>query len=189
MIFVKNLKSLLNLGPRRGRYAELGVFRGFFAEMILKERNPRELHLIDGWETIEHRPSDTCGERRDYRDKEYWIEVRHEAEAILAGRPGINLICGDTSKEISKFPDHYFDFVYVDANHTLGGASADLNASAPKIRPGGFLGGHDLCMKFPGVIEAALKFTHQHPEFIPYAITTDKDFHSFLFRATPLLLL
>jgi len=63
------------------------------------------------------------------------------------------------------FLDAYFDFVYIDADHTETAVYADLNAWYPKVRPGGVLAGHDYVahtlpcgVKF-GVIEALTRFT------------------------------
>jgi hypothetical protein len=37
------------------------------------------------------------------------------------------------------FPDAYFDWVYVDGDHSYEGCSRDLELYAPKVRSGGFL--------------------------------------------------
>jgi hypothetical protein len=41
------------------------------------------------------------------------------------------------------FPDGFFDFVYIDANHTYSHTKADIHAWWPKVRVGGVLAGHD----------------------------------------------
>ena len=46
----------------------------------------------------------------------------------------------------SKFEDEYFDFVYIDADHTESAVWADLNAWWSKVRHGGILAGHDYCV-------------------------------------------
>jgi len=42
-----------------------------------------------------------------------------------------------------KFPDEYFDFIYIDANHYYKYVSEDLNAWQYKVKRGGFIAGHD----------------------------------------------
>jgi len=49
-----------------------------------------------------------------------------------------------TSVEASeKFPDEYFDFVYIDGDHSFIGVCADLAAWQNKVKKGGFIAGHD----------------------------------------------
>ena len=42
-----------------------------------------------------------------------------------------------------SFPDEYFDFVYLDADHTYQSVKEDLESWWPKIKKGGILSGHD----------------------------------------------
>lgn len=44
-----------------------------------------------------------------------------------------------------QFNDSYFDFVYIDADHTESAVYADLCAWWSKVKPGGILSGHDYC--------------------------------------------
>lgn len=45
----------------------------------------------------------------------------------------------------AQFNDAFFDFVYIDADHTEAAVYADLCAWWTKVRPGGVLAGHDYC--------------------------------------------
>jgi hypothetical protein len=48
------------------------------------------------------------------------------------------------STEIAdSFPDDYFDFIHIDANHTYSGCLADLHAFDRKVKRTGFITGHD----------------------------------------------
>jgi len=40
---------------------------------------------------------------------------------------------------IKSFPDAYFDWIYIDADHSYKGTIADARASAPKVKPLGYL--------------------------------------------------
>jgi predicted O-methyltransferase YrrM len=60
-----------------------------------------------------------------------------------------------TVSAASLFGDKAFDFVFVDADHTYEGVRADIDAWLPKVRPGGWLMGHDFNPRdFPGVVQA-----------------------------------
>ena len=48
-----------------------------------------------------------------------------------------------TLEAARRFPDGYFDWIYLDATHTYGAARADLEAWYPKVRVGGLVSGHD----------------------------------------------
>jgi len=41
------------------------------------------------------------------------------------------------------YADASLDFVFIDAGHTYENASADIRAWLPKVKPGGFIAGHD----------------------------------------------
>ena len=42
-----------------------------------------------------------------------------------------------------RYPDEYFDFIYVDARHDFKGVTVDMEAWWPKLRPGGIFAGRD----------------------------------------------
>ena len=51
-----------------------------------------------------------------------------------------------TSSELIKsFPDNFFDFIYIDGDHSYKGAKSDLINYYAKVRRGGVLAGHDYC--------------------------------------------
>ena len=49
------------------------------------------------------------------------------------------------SKLIQSFPEGYFDFIYIDGDHSYKGAKSDLINYFPKVRQGGIIAGHDYC--------------------------------------------
>jgi SAM-dependent methyltransferase len=51
-------------------------------------------------------------------------------------------------------PDGSLDFVFVDAGHKYGCVRSDLRAWWPKVRKGGWFGGHDYAIEYPGVTRA-----------------------------------
>lgn len=59
-----------------------------------------------------------------------------------------------TAAAAYRVPDGWADFVFIDAGHSYQAASNDIYTWFPKIRDGGWFGGHDYHPKFPGVIRA-----------------------------------
>ncbi len=87
----------------------------------------------------------------------------------------INIVKDFSINAAKQFPDNYFDFVYLDADHTEESVYQDLCAWWPKVRSGGILSGHDysvatIHVKF-GVIEAISRFMKQNT----VSLYTDND--------------
>ena len=58
-----------------------------------------------------------------------------------------------------------FDLVFLDGDHSLEGVAADIEAWWPKVKPGGWLGGHDWSNPNPkfnfGVDEAVTRWVER----------------------------
>jgi len=50
------------------------------------------------------------------------------------------------------------DFCYIDANHSYDYVKKDIELYYPKIKQGGFIGGHDFHISALGVVRAVLEF-------------------------------
>lgn len=114
--------------------AEIGVWKGDFSSEIL-DHNPKVLHLIDPWI------------HQDY--KKMWYSI--EQEKMDAIHDGVKLrfehdsrvrIHRCLSTEVN-FPKKYFDWVYIDGNHTYPMVLKDLEFYFPLMKSGGFLCGDD----------------------------------------------
>lgn len=145
--------ALLQRLARDGVAAEVGAAFGDFTASILMLNKPRCLHLIDSWESSR------------YEEGLKKIRTRFEKE-ITAERLVLNR--GYSTDELKKFDDAYFDWVYIDTNHSFGTTFAELELSAKKVKPDGMIAGHDFCTgnvidPVPyGVIEACAKFCVEH---------------------------
>jgi hypothetical protein len=52
-----------------------------------------------------------------------------------------------TTEAVKAFPDNYFDFIYIDANHSYKATLTDIEIYYPKLKQGGLFGGHDYVEK------------------------------------------
>ena len=64
----------------------------------------------------------------------------------------------DSAEAANLFEDESLDYVYIDGDHSYEGAKKDLIAWYPKVKKGGFFGGHDYiktrqCNVIPAVDE------------------------------------
>lgn len=122
-----------------GAWAELGVARGGFAADMIKRPDVRELWLIDCWGPYpEADPQDTSVWDHAVGETLYQkVKARFQNDSRVHI---LRMLIEDAAK---KFPQNYFDFVYVDAGHTYDAVRRHLNLFYPLLKPGGLLAGHD----------------------------------------------
>lgn len=114
--------------------AEIGVWKGGFSAQILN-RNPSELHLIDPWV------------HQDYKKRWYSIPQKsmdriHDGVHEKFKNDSRVKIHRKFSTDV-KFPDSYFDWVYIDGDHSYLMVLKDLEFYFPLVKSGGFLCGDD----------------------------------------------
>jgi hypothetical protein len=125
---VENCKALLDRDqlleqmPKNSVVAEIGVDRGRFSERINEITKPSILHLIDLYQF------------------EYQIE---HINSLLGEATNTKIHKCDSTEAGNLFDDEYFDWIYIDTDHTYERTKAELNAFSSKIKPGGFISGHD----------------------------------------------
>jgi hypothetical protein len=129
--------------PINGIGAEIGVWQGDFSAMLLEIASPKELHLVDPWEFVGQFPMRWYGGRiaktqRDMDDIYAGVSARFSSDVRVKIR---RLRSIDAA---GNFPDGYFDWVYIDGDHSYSAATNDLFAWSTKVKPGGILCGDDL---------------------------------------------
>ena len=158
--------KLLESLPKDGFVAEIGVYRGGFSEDILRANQPKKLHLIDLWGledadlySIAQGGAKWVETLNSLRDA--YVEVQSKfAHGIASGR--IEVHRSHSCDAAKLFPDRYFDWIYIDAMHDHESVFSDLQAFKSKIKPGGFILGHDfhtfLDPEVFGVVRAVREF-------------------------------
>lgn len=116
--------------------AEIGVWKGDGAISILK-RNPKILHLIDPWI------------KQNYKGRWYGTQSS-QSEMDEIYKNTFRRFQKDKRVKIHrnfstkvKFPEKYFDWIYVDGNHSCEMVSKDLAFYFPLMKTGGLLCGDD----------------------------------------------
>lgn len=127
--FFTNRVAMLENLPKNGVVAELGVNRGEFSLEIMQVNQPKELHLVDAW-----------GSERYHGGLRKLVEAKFEND-IAVGRVQIHQ--GYSTDMASNFPDEFFDWVYIDTDHSYAVTKAELQAYKHKIKHGGIIAGHD----------------------------------------------
>lgn len=117
--------------------AEIGVFGGRMSKRLLA-RPGLTLHMVDNWKAMpKYRVSQ---ETQDWHLKRC-LDLAQE----FYGRAYV--WHGDSAEQAEAFQDCAFDFVFIDADHSYEGVKNDIEAWYPKLKPSGFIGGHDYANK------------------------------------------
>ena len=147
-VFPTRTALVADLEPE-GIGVEVGVAYGSFTKTLLKEAKPTKLHLVDSWDSERYSPG------------KLKVEARFEDE-IRSGQVMVNQ--GLSVDVMPNFDDRYFDWIYLDTNHSYETTAAELKLAAQKVKPGGLILGHDYCIGNPvapyvyGVIPAVNEF-------------------------------
>lgn len=123
------------------KVAEIGVFKGRFAEAILG-RCPRiaSYTMVDPWRHLEgwNKPAN--------RDDEQFTLIHQEALERTEPWADRRVIQRGTTLEVAPLlADERYDLIYIDADHTLRGILIDLINWYPLAASGGIIGGDDFC--------------------------------------------
>jgi hypothetical protein len=122
--------------------AEIGVWKGNFSQMILRLTGPRELHLIDPWSFSPKYPERRYGGQLAHSQDDM-DGIFAAVAARFADQPQVTLHRMTSSDASMQFGDYYFDWIYVDGDHSYEEVLNDLRNWWPKIKPGGCLAGDD----------------------------------------------
>ena len=123
---VKNTKVVLDrfsllkdFLPKNSVCAEVGIANGDFSEIIFNINQPRKLHLIE----LSTEYVDICKNRFKNQIAENNISVHK----------------GFSYKVLKTFPDKYFDWIYIDGDHSYDTVKKDLLISKNKIKDDGLI--------------------------------------------------
>jgi hypothetical protein len=121
--------------------AEIGVWKGEFARTILRAcPEIRTYYMIDPWRHLAHWNKPLNVDDRSFQAA--YDDALRRTEFAAARRI---VLRGATLEVIDSVADGSLDFAYIDGDHTLRGITVDLVAWYAKVKPGGYLGGDDLC--------------------------------------------
>ena len=137
---------LLKLMPQHTVGAEIGVWRGNFSHHLLRVVQPKHLHLIDPYSYRSEGNYQRAlyggksGSQISLDDIYNSVKRRFKTE-IDSGQVVLHRQTSETA--VHKFPDHYFDWVYIDGDHQYEFVKKDLELFSKKVKTGGLIAGDD----------------------------------------------
>lgn len=146
---VESRAKLLEYLPKDSVVAEVGTQYGNFAEKIFSITQPKKLHIIDNNLQL-------------FKNQVTQKQKILLQEGIKNGT--IELHEGDSSTILSEFPDEYFDWIYIDADHAYEGVCKDIDRGYKKVKSDGMMVFNDytnwsICEIMPyGVARAVNEF-------------------------------
>jgi uncharacterized Rossmann fold enzyme len=148
-------------GAAHPRGAEVGVFAGDMSAALLRANPILHLDMIDSWEGQGAAYRGESGDWHAGLSQTMQDEYQRKALDRTAFASERRMVVRERSTVAAQNLTVPYDFVFLDADHSYEGCKADIAAWAPKIKPGGWLGGHDYENKaFPkfGVTQAVNEY-------------------------------
>lgn len=115
---------------------EIGVFEGTYALKIYESFKTSSLYLLDTWNTNN---TDFY-----YSMQDGMVEKAFEvAKNRFIDKENVHFVVEDSKTAHNKYEDSFFDWIYVDGDHSFEGVILDLINWYPKLKTNGIFSGHD----------------------------------------------
>lgn len=146
----KGLEELCReLIGKNGMVVEIGCYMGESSSIIA--RYAEKLYCIDRWKDGLLETGSVGGSRFEYREM---AKVQGQFDAALEGKSNVIKIQGHSNDLADVLGNDLFDLVYIDALHSYEAVCNDIWRWWPKIKQGGYIGGHNFSVRWPGVTRA-----------------------------------
>jgi len=124
---------------------EVGVLRGHTSSQLLRGHRLLRLTMVDRW--MRPPPDSVCAKTdpnfysrpQTQFDREYATAL----QATEFARDRRAVLRGESREAAKQVADGSLDFAFIDADHSYEGCRDDIAVWLPKLKPGGWLCGHD----------------------------------------------
>jgi hypothetical protein len=154
-----DLVEYVNL-PYESVIVELGSYRGESTEVWAKHY--QDVTAIDPWSFIVT-PStmldfmNNIQQHKEDIDWENLSTIFTDVEKSFDERMepySVTKLKMNSEDAVHIFDDGTIDLIYIDAMHDYPTVNRDIDSWKDKVKPGGFISGHDYADRWPGVIHA-----------------------------------
>lgn len=152
--------------PNAHQGVEIGVFAGEMSRALLLGNPDLSLLMVDSWEgegAAYRKPSGDWHATLTTQSQEDFYRRACRRTSFAPDRARI--VRKRSEAALSDIEHASCDFVFIDADHSYEGCKSDIEGWRTKVRPGGWIGGHDYQnLDFPefGVTRAVDEFVSRH---------------------------
>jgi hypothetical protein len=149
--------------PKRGFFniIEVGTWKGKTSRQVLERCPNVDYTMIDRWECPT--PDDSyfnSGSETARLPQVKYEAAFHECVAIaLEFGQRVHIIKSDSVAAAEDIEERSVDLIFIDGDHSYDGVRRDLLAWWPKVKRGGWLGGHDYAHPNQGEVKRAVDET------------------------------
>jgi len=124
---------------------EIGVATGKLSRFLLKKRNDLILYMVDNWLPQEKQPVSyvATNDSNSQLTEHAQVDRRQCALTVKNSFSDRADILNMNSVDAAQIIQNGIDLVFLDADHSYSGVTADILAWKGKVKKGGWLGGHD----------------------------------------------
>jgi|GEM_PF-622918 len=136
---------ILQYAPKEGVGAELGVYRGHFAEILVRELKPKRIYLVDGWRKFGEKFS--WGQNSPYTGfgkltTKYALEETKLRMLHYLDHSNVVIVEGLIEDFLKLVPEK-LDWVYLDSSHSYEATLRELKLISLVLKPDGVIMGDD----------------------------------------------
>lgn len=135
----KVLIKTIGLEFPKGKGVEVGTFKGHFSRDIMQSWEGT-LYMVDVWSPLDASEYVDASNHKNFERGSVYGEA---INSISGYEDRAIMIRAKSEKAAEMFEDASLDFVYIDANHAYEYVAQDIRLWYPKVKPGGYLCGHD----------------------------------------------
>jgi hypothetical protein len=132
---ISDRKAVLHKLPKMNKMAEVGVGYGDFSKTLIGILQPSEFVAID---TFDGDASDKWGKPLQEHNMTHLNYYLHNTDAKNLPCT-LSTIQGLSWEVLSGFETDYFDYIYIDADHSYDCVKKDITAAASRIKLGGYM--------------------------------------------------
>lgn len=126
--------------------AEIGTGHCNMMKELLRQHPTLHLHIVDNWLPADQQPQAYIDTGDDFAKRDEELCEAHYQQAVAVAksyRGRVTIHRADSVEAARDIEDGALDLVFIDADHSYEGCKRDIAAWLPKVRRGGWLGGHD----------------------------------------------
>lgn len=141
-------KDMVEKSPTSAHFVEVGVHLGksaaFMSVEIANSGRDIKFDCVDPWDG------------RSENGNGYTNSIDQFHQNMLSVADYYNAVQAASPDVAATYQDQSLDFVWIDAIHLYDNIKADIEAWLPKIKLGGYIGGHDYAVGHENGIERAV---------------------------------